>query len=186
MAAAPLYLQSEVDELLAMAKRIPDSDVSQPRTAKQKRRVRRRAYPGETFTILQCVPADGRPGIAFEVEVCRNLRNDSVVVQLFAQISPRPMRPICHYDIHDTPHENPPWFPPAMIDGGQFHRHVYSERAIRETDEDAWEACATPLDLGLGGSPNALEARLRKRFLDDLNIVFDDGGTRGLFMKCET
>ncbi len=188
MAAAPLYLQHEVDALIAMAKRIPDDDdaVSQPRTAKQKKSARRRAYPNDEITILNCEPMYPAPGIQFEVEICHNLLNDSIVITLYGQIYPRPMRPICHYDVHDTPHENPDWFPPPSVESGAFHGHVYSEQAIRETDEDEWSACALPIDVGSGGSPNMQLTRLRKQFLADMNIDFDDRGTRGLFMTAGT
>jgi hypothetical protein len=181
--AAPIYSQSEVDSLVAMAKRIPDDDVLQPRTPAQKRKARRRINEFEEVSFMRCEPAEPLRSVALEVELCHNKRNDAISITLYAQIAPRPIRPICRYDVHDVPHENPPWFPPPLIEPGQFHQHLYSERAIREIDEEAWCACAAPLDVGLGGSPQTQLARLRKRFLADLHIAFDDRATRGLFMS---
>jgi hypothetical protein len=181
--AAPLYFQREVEMVLALEKRALFESFRRPRKAEKRHR---RHNEFEEVGVIRLEPEPLQPGIVLEMDICHNLRDDAISIALYAAIQPRPLRPFCRYDVHDSPHENPAWFPPPVIPPGVFHRHVYNERAIQEGDVEDWDACAEPLDLVLGGSPQSQKERLKHRFIADLRISFEDRDTRGQLFNFES
>jgi hypothetical protein len=175
--AAPLYTQQEVAVLLAMPKRAPGGSW-QPTKPKKKRR----HNEFEHVAVVVVEPDPVVTGTGFELDICHNLATDELSITLYAEIYPRPLRPICRYDVQDCAHGNPDWFPPPLIAPGEFHRHVYSERAVTEGEPEDWDACAEALGIPTGGSPKAQLERLKKKAIDELNIVFEDRDTRNLLL----
>lgn len=166
--AAPIYSQEEADALIKMRKRI-DPEAWKDRT-------KARPFPFVTSDEVSARPeTDDEGRIAFKIEIGVNEQSDSIAILLKGRIDRRPMEGLCRYDIQDGLHENPPWFPPPIINPGQVHRHDYSERSVQEFDR--WDKCALPLDLSGEGSPEQLRSRLWRRFLDDLGIRFCDTET---------
>jgi hypothetical protein len=176
--AAPLYFQVEIDPLLLMEKRAVFESWLRP-SKKEKRRRHNEFEEVGNISIEADPPASG---IAFAMDICRNLRTDAIAITLYAEIHPRPLIPICRYDVHDTPHPNPPWFPPPLIESGVYHRHVYNERAIVEGDPDDWCKCAEVLQIAPGGSPQVQLQRLRLAFIGDMKIRFEETDTLNEFL----
>lgn len=179
---APLYFDREIAAMLAMEKRIL-SGGWKPLASPNKKSARKRTNEFESVGIMSAEPLIGTPGYVFEIDVCHNLRSDSIHISLYAEIAPRRVLPICRYEIHDSLHTNPLWFPPVVIEGGQFHKHVYNERSIREGDQRDWCECASPLDLGGQCSPDIAMQRLKNKFIDDLHLNFDERDDRQTFIN---
>lgn len=79
------------------------------------------------------------------------------------ELNGRRMHPFCRYELQDTVHPNPAWYPTKLIEPGQPHRHVYNIRAVQENLR--WDKCAEPLDDQADTC-----VRLREAFFTDLNL----------------
>ena len=178
--AAPVYKQAEIERLLAVKKRATDSAWPALRPADWGP-ARRRANVYERVAQITVLPWDDSSVYKFSLEICHNTRTDHVAITLRAAIPPRPMLPVCRYEVRDAPHANPACCPGQGIESGTFRRHVYNEQAVREGDPESWDACAEALDLSSSGTGEAQMRRLANRTLGDLNIAFDDPAVDTLF-----
>jgi hypothetical protein len=183
--AAPLYFQPEIDALLKMKKRIV-ADAWKPLTPAHKREAGKRQNSFEDVATMEAKAFDGSDKYEFQIELCHNLRNDAIAITLFAQIVPRNLTPICRYDVHDSPHNNPKWYSPRKIASGKVHRHIYNERAIRDGDLASWSDCGDSVRLPTGGSPASQRDRLKRKFIGDLNLHFDQREDQTLFVEFAT
>lgn len=100
-------------------------------------------------------------------------RRISPLIALKVLLTRRHKEMICRYDVHNGMHRNPKWYTPQLVNSRQFHRHVFNERAYRETG--VWDQCGDfiiqpqhPLP------PQRYSEFLRHRFITDLNIKFTD------------
>ena len=162
--AAPVYKQVEIETLFALQKRATDSTWPVLRPADMGP-ARRRANVYEGVAQITVLPWDDSLVYKFRLEICRDTRTDHIAITLRAEIPPRPMLPICRYEVSDAPHANPAYCPGQGIESGTFHRHVYNEQAVREGGPESWDACAEALDLSSSGTGEAQMRRLANKML---------------------
>lgn len=171
--AAPIYSQAEADAMIAMEKRV-EYDAWQGSSVG-------RTTDGEASKEIDASPEDGSDQFGFKIEIRRSDDSEYFSITLKGKIIGRPWEGLCRYDVQDNEHVNPPLCAEQItVDPGVFHRHVYSEVGVRETDK--WHACAEILDLPAVPTFDQQLTRLRGAFLEDLKIKFCDSQTQTGFL----
>jgi len=139
-----------------------------------------RATKGEFGCEIKAEPEDASIPTAFKIVIRKDERTDTYSLTLEGKLPGRIFEGLLRYNVHDSIHANPEWFPPPIIESGDLHRHVYQERAVREGRD--WDACAELLKLPSAGSPNQQYERLLGKFMVDANIRVSDSETHtGLY-----
>lgn len=157
--SAPGYTQAEIDYLIQVRKTVDWG-------AWNERQSNREGSPDSAVVEV----ASDDPAWQFRMEIMRNPGLDETHLVMKACGRGRERQAIVRYDIQDNAHGNPPWFPSAVVDVGQPHRHIYNERAIRAGL--LWDACAEPVDISRP-SPEFLFGA----FWAFLNVHFTDQQT---------
>ncbi len=162
--AAPLFTDDEIKRFITMRKNVAHEawqNMGESRAGRQNR------------TIL--ASADTQPSLRFEIEWDQTDTACSFTLSVHTDDG-RPKQAIVRYDIQDNPHTNPKDMPPKYIPPGQPHRHIHTERGMREFGN--WSKWAEPIQLKRESCD-----LLRAKFLQDLNIHFTDSQTHGAFFE---
>jgi len=133
--AAPVYLQSQVDTMLNAPKYV--------RFNAWENRLPGRTHSEEIRHRIKAFPFDPKDATLFIIESCHCLSRRQVSFSLFGKMKGYPEHALCRYEIQTIRHRNPDWFPPQYVGNRVLHKHVYSERAIREGY--TWDKCAEVL-----------------------------------------
>lgn len=171
MADAP-YSKIEADYLIQVKKYVP-------RDARKYLDSRPTAHERSEKIAAFCYDD---ASLKFAIDLRFHKERDQFAITLEGQIGDGPMVGLRRYEIHDSGHTNPGWFDGLTVPGGTFHSHIYDERVYHQGLP--WHACAKILDL-----PTALHwtqkqfIDLQHRFVSDLNIVIENGGSSQLFWK---
>lgn len=134
---------------------------------------------GERGAVILAFPERAEVKAEFKIEIRRHDATDSFALTLEGRLIGRPFEGLLRYNVHDSIHRNPDWFPPPIVESGTLHRHVYREQAVREGRD--WDACAEVLNVDPKGSlsPNQQIERLIGAFLVDASIRVSDSHTHG-------
>lgn len=169
--AAPLYNQWQVDRMLQMPKYVPFD-------AWETRWSGRDSGTGHRPRI-SAFPIDENDATEFVIESCHSDSRREVSFTLLGKLIGCPRVPLCRYESQIGRHKNPEWYPPEWVEDRVLHRHVHSERAIREGL--AWCACADVIGPPVERIQQAID-HLTPIFLKELTIEIHDRDVRtGLF-----
>jgi len=170
--AAPIYTQQQIDRMLKIPKSVPYDA--------WENRFEGRQSTDELRDRFKARPIDETDLTEFTIEICRCSVRHEASFTLFGRLLEYPEHPICRYEIQLCRHRNLKWFPPRIVDPRMLHKHVYSERAIREGWP--WDKCAEP--IGQNRKNLSLEqaiGRLTPVFLENLKIEIHDSEVQDLF-----
>lgn len=174
--AAPLFNSADVAALIAMDKRIVLEEWQTKSELKQGR-----ATTGWLHARVRASAPD-QADVRFVVELRKSLRREEFSMTLLVSTPNVKDVAIVRYDIQTSAHVNPPWQGSQLIAPRVPHKHVYNPRAVSEGIADDWERCAEELQCPSGGTFASRVQWLRKAFLDDLGIHFDDREGRQSFL----
>jgi hypothetical protein len=173
--AAPIYSQEQVSAMIATPKSVKH-DAWQERSAG-------RAGTAELRDRIPAHPIDESDLTEFVIETCRCIARGEASFTLFGKLAGYPEQALCRYEVQICRHANPKWFLPSMIGPRVLHKHVYSERAIRE--DWTWDKCAEPLKQHSRPRRKlTLQQcidRLAPIFLQETNVKIHDADSMGLF-----
>lgn len=174
--ADPLFKIDEIAELIAMEKRIIYEEWAEKSELKQGRKT-----PGWLHARVRAF-ALARTDMKFVVELRRSLYREEFSMTLLVSTANLTDVAVVRYDIQSSVHENPAWHGSQVILPRTPHRHVYNPRAVAEGTGDDWDRCAEELKSPSGGTFESRAQWLKKAFLDDLRIHFDDKHGRQDFL----
>lgn len=166
---AAIYSQKEADLILKLPKQIDRDDWENRATPRGRNEEERRVNVSCSFVDpTQC------PDTKLTVTIKVKDSDDTMSLMLLAKIGKRPEQPMCRYEIQNAEHANPPWYPPPVVEFGEYHKHVYNVRAYEEFFGD-WDKCADVLGRPKKNSSPASELNaLKEMFLRQLNIEIID------------
>lgn len=164
--AAPIFTAAEIAFLLSCEK-VAANDTAE---AMEYFPTRETAPGVATSNVSLSVPrANEIELVQLTVQQTLEQGVDAFTINFSAKLKNRPAQVFARYDIHPGDHE---YLNGIRVMPYQAHRHVYSAEMVARGDLIDWQRVPEIIDIGQGGPIRIMHERLKRKAIDDLNVVF--------------